>query len=193
MPILAKILVPYCKPKSQLIQHFNMVHPRDISLAESRGSSSFFTVKSAIRLWYRAVFRKPCLLRPTLHQFYCQRGNPLIWIILVFHTHFYLIFMLPIHFWHCSSKNLNLVLPCCGKCSPEIGHNPKSPCLEKTPGSPCHIKSFQNLRQLDSFRQSMWSQEVTKVFEIPLVPGQDMYKDSGNAKILDFFGLVPKL
>ena len=26
-----------------------------------------------------------------------------------------------------------------------------------------------------------------------LVPGQDMYKDSGNAKILDFFGLVPKL
>ena len=26
-----------------------------------------------------------------------------------------------------------------------------------------------------------------------LVPGLDMYEDSGNAKILDFFGLVPKL
>ena len=49
------------------------------------------------------------------------------------------------------------------------------------------------LRRLDSFRQSMWSQEVSKVFEIPLVPGLDTYKDSENAKILDFFGLVPKL
>ena len=45
MPILAKMLVPYCKMKSQQIQHFNMVHPRDISLAESRGSSRFFNNK----------------------------------------------------------------------------------------------------------------------------------------------------
>ena len=43
MPILAKMLVPYRKTKSQLIQHFNMVHPRDISLAESRGSSRFLS------------------------------------------------------------------------------------------------------------------------------------------------------
>ena len=43
MPILAKMLVPYHKTKSQLIQHFNMVHPRDISLAESRGSSRFLS------------------------------------------------------------------------------------------------------------------------------------------------------
>ena len=40
---LAKMLVPYCKMKSQQIQHFNMVHPRDISLAESRGSSRFLS------------------------------------------------------------------------------------------------------------------------------------------------------
>ena len=43
MLILAKMLVPYCKMKSQQIQHFNMVHPRDISLAESRGSSRFLS------------------------------------------------------------------------------------------------------------------------------------------------------
>ena len=33
---------------------------------------------------------------------------------------------------------------------------------------------------------------TTKNFFLP-VPGLDMYEDSGNAKILDFFGLVPKL
>ena len=43
MLILAKLMVPYRKTKSQLIQHFNMVHPRDISLAESRGSSRFLS------------------------------------------------------------------------------------------------------------------------------------------------------
>ena len=32
MTILAKMFVPYRKTKRQLIQHFNMVHPRDISL-----------------------------------------------------------------------------------------------------------------------------------------------------------------
>ena len=43
MPILAKMFVSYCKTKSQQIQHFNMVHRRDISLAESRGSSRFLS------------------------------------------------------------------------------------------------------------------------------------------------------
>ena len=43
MPISAKILVPYRKTKSQLIHHFNMVHPRDILLTESWGSSRFLS------------------------------------------------------------------------------------------------------------------------------------------------------
>ena len=43
MTILAKMLVPYRKTKSQLIHHFNMVHPRDISLTESWGSSRFLS------------------------------------------------------------------------------------------------------------------------------------------------------
>ena len=42
MLILAKMLVPYCKMKSQQIQHFNMVHPRDILLAKSIGNSRLF-------------------------------------------------------------------------------------------------------------------------------------------------------
>ena len=43
MPILGKMFVPYCKTKSQQIQHFNMVHRRDISLAESRSTSRFLS------------------------------------------------------------------------------------------------------------------------------------------------------
>ena len=43
MPILAQMSVPYCKTKSQQIQHFNMVHRREISLAESWGSSRFLS------------------------------------------------------------------------------------------------------------------------------------------------------
>ena len=50
MTILAKMLVPYRKTKSQLIQHFYMVHPRDILLTESWGSSGedFNLLKAAI-------------------------------------------------------------------------------------------------------------------------------------------------
>ena len=33
---------------------------------------------------------------------------------------------------------------------------------------------------------------LTKIFEIHLVPDQDMCNDSGNAKILDFLGQVQK-
>ena len=59
MPILAKMLVPYRKTKSQLIHHFNMVHPRDISLTESWGSSRFFgtkegSVKAKIFIWLKS-------------------------------------------------------------------------------------------------------------------------------------------
>ena len=43
MPILGKMFVPYCTMKSQQIQHFTMVHCRDILLAESRGNSRFLT------------------------------------------------------------------------------------------------------------------------------------------------------
>ena len=38
---LAKRLAPYCKAKRQKIHTSEMVHPRMISLAESRGSSRF--------------------------------------------------------------------------------------------------------------------------------------------------------
>ena len=34
---------------------------------------------------------------------------------------------------------------------------------------------------------------MTTLFDIPLVQGQDTYKDSGNAKIFDFFEKVPEL
>ena len=49
---------------------------------------------------------------------------------------------------------------------------------------------FGRLRQGLSIRQLIWSPTFSKLFEIPLGPGQDIYKHSGNAKILNFFGLV---
>ena len=49
---------------------------------------------------------------------------------------------------------------------------------------------FQILRRRIGVRQVIWSLTFSKLFEIPLVPGQDIYKHSGNAKILSFFGLV---
>ena len=46
------------------------------------------------------------------------------------------------------------------------------------------------LRRRVGVRQGIWSPKFSKLFEIPLVPGQDICKHSGNAKILSFFGLV---
>ena len=72
MTVLAKMLVPYRKTKSQLIHHFNMVHPRDISLTESWGSSRFLSTWGGVRFWLRALFFKSYLLRPTLKKFFSQ-------------------------------------------------------------------------------------------------------------------------
>ena len=57
-------------------------------------------------------------------------------------------------------------------------------------------KKSQNictLRQADGKPLQIWSVALTTLLDIPLVPGQDTYKDSGNAKIFDFFEKVPEL
>ena len=49
------------------------------------------------------------------------------------------------------------------------------------------------LRQADGEPLQIWSVAMTTLLDIPLVPGQDTYKDSGNANIFDFFEKVPEL
>ena len=56
MTVLAKVFVPYRKTKSQLIHHFNMVHPRDISLTESWGSSRFFNLYISFNFFILTIF-----------------------------------------------------------------------------------------------------------------------------------------
>ena len=63
------------------------------------------------------------------------------------------------------------------------------------------VSFIMNFEVVNSGRRKLFKtcgqEEVTNLITTQnfflLVPGQDMYKDSGNAKILDFFGLVPKL
>ena len=49
------------------------------------------------------------------------------------------------------------------------------------------------LRRRASNRQQIWSPILTKLLEIALVPGQDIYEHSGNAKILVLPGPVREL
>ena len=58
-----------------------------------------------------------------------------------------------------------------------------------------HKKNVTNdiLRQADGKPLQIWSVALTTLLDIPLVPGQDTYKDSGNAKIFDCFEKVPEL
>ena len=55
------------------------------------------------------------------------------------------------------------------------------------------LGKYQVLRQADEKSLQIWSVALTTLLDIPLVPGQDTYKDSGNAKIFDFFEKVPEL
>ena len=79
-------MVPYSKTKSQLIQHFNMVHPRDISLTKSKGSSRLLSIKGGVKFWFWALFFKIYLLRPTLDKFFSQGGRSRILMISISHT-----------------------------------------------------------------------------------------------------------
>ena len=56
-----------------------------------------------------------------------------------------------------------------------------------------HESKIRILRQADGEPLQIWSVALTTLLDIPLVPGQDTYKDSGNAKIFDFFEKVPEL
>ena len=76
----------YSTTKSQLIQHFNMAHPRDIWLAESKSSSRFLSTQGGVEFWFWALFFKIYLLRPTLTKFSSQGGRSRILKISISNT-----------------------------------------------------------------------------------------------------------
>ena len=66
----AKTLVPYESRKREKIHISYIVHLRKISLAESRGSRSFFILKSGVHFSFWARLNFAYLLRPTSSEFY---------------------------------------------------------------------------------------------------------------------------
>ena len=86
IPFRAKTLVPYESRKREKIHISYIVHPRKISLAESRGSRSFFILKSGVHFSFWACLNFAYLLRPTLSEFSCQGGRSMILMTLVSHT-----------------------------------------------------------------------------------------------------------
>ena len=70
VPFLAKTLVPYESRKREKNRVSYIVHPRKISLTESRGSSSFFILKSGVGFSFWARLNFAYLLWPTLSEFY---------------------------------------------------------------------------------------------------------------------------
>ena len=86
IPFRAKTLVPYESQKREKIHISYIMHPRNISLTESRGSSSFFILKSGVRFSFWACLNFSYLLRPTLSEFSRQGGRSMILMTLVSHT-----------------------------------------------------------------------------------------------------------
>ena len=86
IPFRAKTLVPYESQKREKIHISYIVHPRNISLTESRGSSSFFILKSGVRFSFWACLNFAHLLRPTLSELSRWGGRSRILMILISQT-----------------------------------------------------------------------------------------------------------
>ena len=86
VPFWAKTLDPYESQKREKNCISYIVHPRKISLTESRGSSSFFILKSGVHFSFWACLNFAYILRPTLSEFSRQGGRSMILMTLVSHT-----------------------------------------------------------------------------------------------------------
>ena len=86
IPFRAKTLVPYESQKREKIHISYIMHPRNISLTESRGSSSFFILKSGVHFSFWACLNFAHLLQPTLSEFSRQGGRSMVLITLVSDT-----------------------------------------------------------------------------------------------------------
>ena len=86
IPFWAKTLVPYESQKREKIHISYIMHPRNISLTESRGSSSFFILKSGVSFSFWACLNFSHLLRPTLSELSRWGGRSRILMILISQT-----------------------------------------------------------------------------------------------------------
>ena len=86
IPFRAKTFVPYESQKREKIHISYTMHPRNISLTESRGSSRFFILKSCVHFSFWACLNFASLLWPTLSEFSCQGGRSMILMTLVSDT-----------------------------------------------------------------------------------------------------------
>ena len=75
VPFWAKTMVPYESQKREKIHISYIVHPRKISLTESRGSRSFFILKSGVHFSFRQFFNFAYSMTPTLKWIVPLRGE----------------------------------------------------------------------------------------------------------------------
>ena len=86
IPFRAKTLVPYESQKREKIHISYIVHPRKISLTESRGSRSFFILKSGVHFSFWAIFNFAYKYLAPLTELSRKRGRCWILIFPFFHT-----------------------------------------------------------------------------------------------------------
>ena len=86
VPFWAKTIVPYESQKREKIHISYIVHPRKISLTESRGSRSFFILKSGVHFSFWAIFNFAYKYLAPLTELSRQRGRCWILIFPFFHT-----------------------------------------------------------------------------------------------------------
>ena len=99
VPFWAETMVPNESQKREKIHISYIMHPRKNSRTESRGSRSFFILKSGVHFSFWAIFNFAYRVPGTLTELSRQRGR--CWI-LIFHFFSYTMgpsFMPPIHFW----------------------------------------------------------------------------------------------
>ena len=86
VPFWAKMMVPYESQKREKIHISYIVHPRKISLTESRGTRSFFILKSGVHFSFWAIFNLAYRVPETLKSHLLQKGSLENFHILVLET-----------------------------------------------------------------------------------------------------------
>ena len=112
IPFRAKTLVPYESQKREKIHISYIVHPRKISLTESRGSRSFFILKSGVHFSFWAIFNFAYRVPGTFNRIVPTKGPLLDFDFPFFSYTMGPSFMPPIHFWRYSQKKSNHILAC---------------------------------------------------------------------------------
>ena len=99
IPFRAKTLVPYESQKREKIHISYIVHPRNISLTESRGSRSFFILKSGVHFSFWAIFNFAYIIPAKSKQIVTTKGALFDFDFPLFSYTRVSSFMPPIHFW----------------------------------------------------------------------------------------------